>query len=72
MQLKSLGCVSMDPARLAEVFPRRGSARFSAVIDIFLSNKIKVRPLGPHEERRIKVGYSPRLLNGLADIADVR
>jgi hypothetical protein len=72
MQLKSLGCVSIDPARLAKVFPRRGSARFSAVNDISLSNKIKVRPLGPHHERRIKLGYLPMPLNGLADIADLR
>jgi hypothetical protein len=72
MQLKSLGCVSIAPARLAEAFPRRGPARFSAVNDISLSSKIKVRPLGPHEEHRIKVGYSPRPLNGLADIADVK
>jgi len=71
MQLKSLGCVSIDPARLAEAFPRRGSARFTAVKDISLSNKIKVRPLGPHAECRIKVGCSPMPLNGLTDIADI-
>jgi hypothetical protein len=62
MQLKSLGCVSIDPARLAAAFPRRGSARFSAVNDVSLCNKIKVRPLGPHEARRIKAGYSPKPL----------
>jgi hypothetical protein len=71
MRLKSLGCVSIDPARSAEAFPRRGSARFSAVNDISLCNKIKVRPLGLHEQRRIKLGHSPGPLKGLADIADV-
>jgi hypothetical protein len=71
MSLKSLGCVSIDPTRLAAVFPRFGSAMNSAVNDISLSNKIKVRPLSPHEERRIKRGYSPKPLNGLAAIADI-
>jgi hypothetical protein len=72
MQLKSLGCVSIEPARLAKIFPQRGSAVNSAVNDISLCNNITVRPLGPHEAHRVKHGYPPApRINGLGDIADI-
>lgn len=72
MSLKSLGRVSIDPARLEAFFPRRGSAMYSAVNDISLGNKINVRPLDRHEEHRVKHGYPPtRRINVLAEIADV-
>ena len=72
MSLKSLGCVSIDHARLAGFFPRRGSAVNSAVNDISLCNNINVRPLDRHEAHRIKHGYPPTpRINVLADIAGV-
>jgi hypothetical protein len=72
MSLKSLGCVPIDPARLAGFFPQRGLAVSSAVNDISLCNVINVRPLDRHEAHRIKHGYPPTpRINGLTDIAGV-
>jgi hypothetical protein len=72
MSLKSVGCVSLDPVRLAEFFPRRGTAVSSVMNDISLCNNINVRPLDRHEAHRIKHGYPPTpRINDLADIADV-
>jgi hypothetical protein len=72
MSLKSLGCVSIDPAKLASSFPRHGSAVNSAVNDISLCNNISVRPLDRHEAHRIKHGYPPTpRIDGLAEVADI-
>ena len=72
MQLKSLGCISIDADKLAKISPKRMSGTSCAVNDISLSNNMSVRGLGPHEAHRIKHGYpsTPRI-NALADIAVV-
>jgi hypothetical protein len=70
MALKSLGRVPVDPARLAERFPRRGSAVSSAVNDISLCNNLTVRPLDLHEAHRVKHAYPPTpRIELLADLA---
>ena len=70
MQLKSLGCISIDPDKLAHIFPMRMSATSCAVNDISLANSMSVHGLGPHEAHRIKHGYPPTpRINALAEIA---
>ena len=72
MQLKSLGCVSIDAAKLGHFFPERMSATSCAVSDISLANYMGVERLGIHEEHLIKHGYPPTpRINALADIEDV-
>jgi hypothetical protein len=70
MSLKLVGCVPIDPKRLATAFPDRMSAASCVACDISLANNINVYPLGPHEIHRTKHGYpsTPRI-NGLEDIA---
>jgi hypothetical protein len=73
ISLKSVGRVSIDPAKLATAFPRRGSPMNSAVNDISLGNNINLRPPDRHEAHRIKHGYPPTpRINGLAEITGVQ
>jgi len=70
MQLRSLGCISIDADKLAQVFPKRMSGTSCAVSDISLANNMSVHGLGPHEAHRIKHGYPPTpRINALAEIA---
>ena len=71
MQFKTLGRVSIDPARLSRFFPQRGSALSCVVSDISIANSIGVRGLGVHEAHRVKHGYPPApRINVLTDVAD--
>ena len=72
MQLKSVGCISIDADKLAQISAKRISGTYCAVNDISLSNNMSVRGLGPHEAQRIKRGYPPTpRINTLAEIAAV-
>jgi len=72
LSLKSLGGVSIDDNKFASAFPKRMSAMSCVVSDISLANNISVRPLGSHEDYRIKHGYPPApRINALAEIAGV-
>ena len=70
LQLKSLGRVAIDAAKLEAVSPKRGSPASAVVSDISLANNMNIRGVGPHEAHRIKQGHPPTpRINALADIA---
>lgn len=70
MQLKSIGRVSVDLAKLDRLFPKRMSPVSAAVGDISLANNIDVRPLSPHEAHRVKHGYPPTpRISALSEVA---
>jgi hypothetical protein len=70
MQLKTVGHVAIDAAKLEHAFPQRVSPVNSAASDISIANALTVRGLGPHEAHRIKHGYPPTpRINALAEIA---
>ena len=69
MQLKSLGRVPIDLAKLSSCFPKRMSPFSCAVSDISIANNIDLRSLGPHEAHRIKHGYPPTpQINALSEV----
>ncbi len=70
MQMKSLGRIDVDPARLSQCFPKRLSPLSCVVGDISVSNVMTVAPLGVHEAHRVKHGYpgTPRI-SALVDIS---
>jgi hypothetical protein len=59
MQLKPLGRVAIDAAKLAAVFPDPGPVVSAVVSDISLANNINIRALDAHETHRVKHGYPP-------------
>lgn len=70
MQLKSIGRVPIDLAKLDRLFPKRMSPVSSVVGGISLANNIDVRPLSPHEAHRVKHDYPPTpRISALADVA---
>jgi len=71
MQVKSLGRVDIDAAKLSRCFSKRMSPISSVVSDISIANNVNVRALGAHEAHRVRHGYpaTPRI-NALADITD--
>ena len=72
MQFKTVGRVSLDPARLAQFFPQRAAPLHCVVSDISISNHISVRGLGVHEARRVKHGYPPTpRIGGLTEVAEL-
>jgi hypothetical protein len=70
LSLNSVGSVSIDDNKFASAFPNRMSAISCVVSDISLANSISVRPLGAHEDHRVKHGYlsAPRI-SALTEIA---
>ena len=72
MQFKSVGRVSIDPAKLSQLFPQRMSPVSCVVSDISIANSIYVRNLWPHEAHRVKHGYPPTpRIHALTDVADL-
>jgi len=71
MQFKSVGCVSIDPAKLSQFFPQRMSPVSCAVSDISIANSIYVRGLSVHEAHRVKHGYPPTpRIHALTDVIE--
>jgi hypothetical protein len=71
MQFKSLGRVSIDPAKLSQLFPQRMSPVSCVVSDITIANSIDVRGISVHEAHRVKHGYPPTpRIHALMDVAD--
>ncbi len=69
MQIKSLGRIDIDPAKLSQCFPKRIAPLSCVVGDVSMSNVMTVAPLGVHEAHRVKHGYPPTpRINALADI----
>jgi len=70
MELRRLGAVPFNVANFDRLFPERTSPVSRAVADISLANQITIQDVGPHEEYRIRHGYSPTpSISGLSEIA---
>jgi hypothetical protein len=70
MQLKPLGRVAIDAAKLAAVFPDPGPVVSTVVGDISLANNINIRALDAHETHRVRHGYPPTpRIDALGEVA---